>query len=77
MPINMSHCRHTNTLTALREVMEDLDRTSDLSTAEAQARDNLLVLCRIISESYEAEIDEIVTQRKRERAQAKKLQASK
>lgn len=69
MPMNMSYCRHHNTLQALRECAEEMDRTAGLSAAEQKARDSLLLLCRQIASDYECEIDEIEAQRRREKAQ--------
>lgn len=68
MPMNMSHCRHHNTLLALAEVqMEGLD--GEMSAEERKARDRLLVLCKRIADDYAIEIDEIEAQQRREKAQ--------
>lgn len=68
MPVNMSHCRMTNTRQALTEAREDLDATSSMSAEERRERDRLLVLCKQIADDFEDEIAEIIVQQRREKA---------
>lgn len=57
MPMNMSYCRFTNTLAALREcneALQDMNRPeNELSEEEVASFRRLVKLCRLISDSYE------------------------
>ena len=49
---NMSYCRFENTLNDLRDCMDNMDSTSDLSEREASARERLIKLCEEIAVDY-------------------------
>ena len=49
--MNMGYCRFENTLTDLEDCFDHLE--DDLSESEAEARDNLIELCKTIADSYE------------------------
>ncbi len=57
MPINMSYCRFSNTLEALKECDDVITEDSDLlSDRERKARKKLIALCQSIAswaETYE------------------------
>ena len=54
---NMSYCRFYNTLQALRDCYEHMDE-EDISPAEKNARDKLIVLCMEVAADYGADYDE-------------------
>lgn len=67
MPMNMSHCRFTNTLAALRECYDNM--YDDMSLDEAVAQNSLLLLCALIAKEFECEIEDLrQAQAKRKRA---------
>lgn len=59
---NMSYCRFSNTLGALRECLNDLgemsDPLEDLSEEEAKAFKKLVVLGRQLGEDYNEIVEE-------------------
>lgn len=61
MPMNMSHCRFTNTLRALHECADAMD--DELSREEAEAQNKLLLLCARIASDYATEIELLHEQR--------------
>ena len=49
---NMSYCRFENTLVDLQDCAEYINETEGLSETEAQAREQLIELCRDIAEEF-------------------------
>jgi hypothetical protein len=51
---NMPYCRFENTLKDLRDCYENMD-DDDISESEKRAKSDMILLCRKISDGFEAE----------------------
>lgn len=64
---NIDYCKFENTLDALRQCYANMDIDDNASDDEKRAQQNLLLLCKRITDDYKHEIGSILRQRKAQR----------